>query len=225
MASNGYKKFADIKEISSDTVFLKDRTVIAVLEITPIDFDRMPESKKQKVLKKYKEWLESLNYPVQIIARNVNMDVEKQAKIMKNKIEHLIKQKMEYRDLLSLFKEFEAWFDKYISANSRARRIYYVVIPYMSAEQPSLFEKFRKSKVKAKHNINLTLLNKRVDECTKKLAETGVRIYRLNTAQLENLYESYFMINNQKGANEKSVYIGPEDWFRMWKDVMEKKEN
>ncbi len=217
---NGYKQAANIKEIKDDAVYLRDSTVLAVLEVAPIDFDRMNEAGKQRVLKKYKQWIESLDYPVQITARNVNMDIEGQAKILKNKAEHLIKQKAEYRDLLALFKEFEEWFDSYIKTNSKTRRIYYLIIPYMDVETPSMLEKFRKSKVKVKHEANIEKLNRRAEECVKKLEDTGVKTHRLSTEQLGNLYWSYFMINNQKGANDKSTYIGPEDWFGMWENAM-----
>ena len=222
---NGFRKFANVGEIKNDAVFLRDNTMLAVLEVAPIDYDRMPESKKKSVMKKYKAWIESLNYPVQIVTRNLNIDIEARAKIMRNKIEHLIKQKIEYRDLLKLFKEFEIWFKKYVSKNKTPKRIYYLVIPYIGANQTSVFDRIRKAKAKERDDMTITLLNKRIDECIRKLEETGVKTYRLTTEQLENLYESYFMINTQKGANDKSVYIGPDDWFGMWKNVMEKKES
>ncbi|MBN2111663.1 DUF4351 domain-containing protein [Candidatus Woesearchaeota archaeon] len=222
---NGFRKFANVSEIKNDAVLLRDNTLIAVLEVSPIDFDRMPETKKKAVMKKYREWIESLSYPVQVVVRNVNIDIESRAKILKNKIEHLIKQKIEYMDLLKLFKEFEAWFDKYISANKSERRIYYLIVPYIGINKSSLFDKVRKAKAKEKQDLVITLLNKRVDECARKLEETGVRTYRLTTKQLENLYESYFMINIQKGANNESVYIGPDEWFKVWKNVMGKKES
>lgn len=222
---NGFRKFVNLSEIKNDTVLLRDNTMLAVLEVSPIDFDRMAESKKKSVMKKYKEWIESLNYPVQIVARNVNHDIESQSKILKNKIEHLIKQKVEYSDLLKLFKEFEKWFDKYVSKNKTPKRIYYLVVPYIGVNKPSVFDRVRKAKAQEKHGMSITLLNKRVEECAKKLEETGVKTHRLATKQLENLYESYFMINTQKGANENSAYVGPDDWVKMWKNVMGQKES
>lgn len=223
---NGFRTATNIREIRDDAVYLKDRTALAVFEISPIDFDSMPESRKQKVQKKYRAWIESLDYPVQIASRNVNEDIEAQAKILRNKVEHLIKQKLEYRDLLNLFKDFEEWLDSYLKANSRTRRIYYLVVPCMDMQLPSMMNKFSKAKTKAIYESNIEKLNKRAEECVKKLEETGVKAHRLGTKQLENLYWSYFMINNQKGAGSSSEHIGPGDWFRMWKDaVAERKKD
>ena len=222
--ANGYKSTTGIREISDNTVFLRDKTMLAVFEISPLDFDRMGERGKQKAMKKYKEWIESLEYPVQIVARNVNMDVAERAKVLKGKIEQLIKQKVEYREMMKLFKEFEEWFDRYVSKNSRARRIFYLIVPFMGNYQPSITHKVMKKKAKQSYDKNLKMLNKRAEECVKLLEETGVKSHRLTSGQLDNLYCSYFMIHNQQGAAEKSVYISPEDWFRMWKDAVVQKK-
>ena len=167
--ANGYKSTTAIREIKDNAVFLRDKTLLAVFEISPIDFDRMPENKKHKVLRGYRDWIESLEYPVQITARNVNMDVAERAKVLKNKIEQLVKQKVEYREMMKLFKEFEEWFDKYVAKNSKTRRIFYLVVPFVGSYQPSITHKVMKQKAKQSYDKNLAMLNKRAEECVKKL--------------------------------------------------------
>ncbi len=215
-----------IREIKDSTVFLRDNTMLAVAEIAPISFDSMSDKRKDEVLAKYKAWVESLHYPVQIVARTENSDFAEQAKILKNQVEHMIKQKIEFRELLNLFKEYELWFDSYIPKNSRNETIYYLVIPFMNAEKPRFLEKMSKSKLKAKYDSTISALNKRFEECISMLEKTGVKASRLDTEQLKNLYWSYYSIHNYSAepvGSQKKGYIGPEDWFGMWKDAMEDK--
>lgn len=205
-----------IEEIKDDTAVLKDGSMVAVLEIAPIDFDSLSGQRKKKVTKAYLEWLEKTDYPVQISARTLNADIAEQAKVLKDRVEYAIKQKEEHRDLLKEYKQFEEWLDNYLKANAKKCTVYYLAIPYFPAERKKgIFSRLSKSKAREEYSKSLEMLNKRVSESTALLSKTGVRIQRLSPAQLRSLYSSYFTVTNRTGAE----YLPPELWFDSFKNA------
>ena len=208
-----------VQELIGETAVLKDGSMIAVLEVAPIDFDGMGEARKKKVVKAYRAWLDALDYPVQIVMRTYNFDIQEQAKVLKNRVEYTIKQKEEFRDLLKEYKEFEEWLDRYLKENSKKGSLYYLVIPYFPKKKKKrLFKFLAKAKIKEETDNSIAMLNKRVSENIELLEKTGVKAHRLGQEQLRNLFMSYFTIINKVGSNGKLAYVSPENWFDDFKN-------
>ena len=210
-----HEKSIGVQEIKDNTVILKDGSMVAVLEVIPIAFEKLNEHKQKKITQAYRAWLEQLDYPVQIVARTVNYDVQDHIKVLKNQIEFSIKLKEEYRDILKQYKDFEEWLDQYIAAHAQPRTVYYLVIPYFPAGKQRRF--FKNGKAKEAYGKGSSIVHARVAKSMALLAQTGVQLHRLDDAQLANLYNSYFRVCNHVGLGESTTYITSGTWFNLWK--------
>lgn len=194
-----YETELGIVGVKEGTVFLSDGSAAVVLEVRPC-------KPTQRAMHAYKEWLGALSYPVQIVGRTVNMDIGEQLKIVKNDIEHQIKQKQEYRDLLNQFTGFGEWLDVYMKGNSRVQRLYYIIIPYIPGI--NLLSK----KAKEQYGKAISILQGRSENAINILGKGGIKVRRLGDDELSSLYRSYFQIHNYaEGFNY------PEQWLAGWK--------
>ena len=142
------KNFVGIKQID-DCVLLDDNSLVAVLEILPIDFDKFSKKKQDDVLKEYREWVRGLDYPVQVVVRNTNVDLSKQVDLILENTEREIKKREDMREMLKLFDGFKEWLLKYIAKEKKIYRLYYLVIPLIDFKEVSLLKaahKFKKEK-------------------------------------------------------------------------------
>ncbi|MFH1683175.1 MAG: PrgI family protein, partial [Candidatus Woesearchaeota archaeon] len=113
--------FVEVEEIVDDTVILKDGTIIGILEIKPLDFFILSKEEKDTVLKIYQGWLRSLDYPVQILSRSLNIDLSKWLKNLEKR-ESAIEDKEH-------FNEFSSWISQEIENNQARNRQFYILIP------------------------------------------------------------------------------------------------
>lgn len=190
-----------ISEIKNDTVLLKNGGSRAVLETTSINFNLKSEDEQNAIIQSYQSFLNNLNFPVQILVRSKKLDLdsylnelsevaEKQENplLQKQTFDYIeyIKRLLEYADIMS--------------------KSFYVVVPYNGAsldDKPGgfieFFQKFLK-RFKGKQTDSefikqkkqfVTLkkgLDHRVNVVTASLENCGVKVTRLNTQQLIELY-------------------------------------
>lgn len=217
--NNQLKNFVGIRQIADNFVFLDDNTLVAVLEILPIEFDKFQKSRQDKIVKNYNDWIRNLDYPVQIIVRNTNVDLDKQVNLILENVDREIKKRDDMREMLKLFDNFKDWLLNYIAKEKKIYRTYYLILPLIDFRSQSLIKRpfsYKKGKEELLERKK-ELLNNRVMENIQALQKTGVKAYRLNDSQLENLFSSYFQVNSHKGHGEESLYSDPSRWFEMWK--------
>ena len=204
--------YLGIDEITDDIVILKDGVMFAVLRIKPIHFERLNEKNQEKVTSAYRRWIESLKYPVQIVARTVNDELNEQISIFKSTTEKDIKDRNEdFKESLSKFREFSDWIKIY-SEKTKPKRLFYLVIPYFPVYNSDSELKKRKDYI-----LSVKKLNKRVVESKKLLEDTGVKIRRLSDEQLKNFYESYFKMHFVFNRDKMPFYFNADKWLEVWK--------
>jgi len=189
--------FMDIKEIKDKVVLLKNNTVVAILKLNPIDFSILSDPQKEAVLNSYNQWLRSLDYPIQIVSRSVNIELEKWL------------ENLEQKDNIQLHKDhfdiFKGWLNEQMSTLSVRNRIFYVLIPLRTklvTTQPltmQLKNLVKGKKAKADEQADdlpyqkaLKELAHRLEHCQAMLKFCGLKSVQLNTAELLELYASYF---------------------------------
>ena len=203
------KRYLGISELKDDCAVLRNGNLLAVMLVKPIKFEKMADKKKEKVVCAYRRWLSSLNYPVQIIARTVNENLDEQLSIFRSVTDKDIKGGDDFKELLNRFRDFSTWL-KERAVKCRTRRLYYLVIPYLS---PCSNEK----ELKQDYEGYLKKLNKRVKECKEMLEKTGVNLRRLSDDELENFYHSYFNMHFLVSQNKAPYYINADKWLKIWK--------
>lgn len=168
--------FLEISEIKNDTVYLQNGSLKALIQVQPINFHILSVRQKQAIIAAYKDFLNSLDFPVQIVMRTVSLNLDDYLKQLELKVR---KQKKPH--LLTQFIDFEAFMRKYIEENSVKNRLFYIVIPYTSSKNP----------LEAKTNP-LEQLEIRVKLCQEKLKHCNLITKRLSSNELTSLLASYF---------------------------------
>lgn len=129
------QQFLDILEIKDKTAVLKDGTLRGILLVSSINFALKSEDEQTAVIQAYTQFLNSLDFPVQIViqSRKLNIDeyIERLKKIEKQQTNELLRmQTIEYRNYITELVEI---------ADLMSKR-FYVVVPYSpKTDKPQKF--------------------------------------------------------------------------------------
>ncbi len=160
--------FIEVSKIEFDTIFLKNSSSWAILQIQPINFHILSPQQQQAIISSYKDFLNSLDFPIQIVVRTVNLSLDDYLEALEITVK---KQKKEI--LLKQFKDFKEFILEYIEKNSVKNRLFYIVVPNQKNASPNELEN-------------------RVKVCMEKLKNCNIVTKRLNTNELVTLLSSYF---------------------------------
>ncbi len=190
------RQLMNIRSIRADTVFLNDMRVLGAVRVTPINFGVLSEQDKDTVIYGFLEFLNALNFPVQIVMRSVNLDLEDYL----NNLKRRIKQRDD-KLALAYFEHFAEYMRSYIKVNKINDRHFYVIIS---------------GKKKLTEKETLDSLETQCAEITARLSLSGIVSERMNTRQLMNFYKSYFTDSFEL----YDAFISPITMYRkMWKDA------
>lgn len=176
-------RFVKIQDIRKNVVVLKDR-IIAVLAVIPTDFSMFSENSKFSTISSYRNFLNSINFPVQIVMRTGKVNLRDYFASAKERIaKNRDKKAMDDMD------KFEGFVEKYISTKGVNDRLFYLII---SQDGFELEEQLKK-------------LEYKIDICTEKLSLCGLRCKRLEDSSLITLYSSYLGGYVEVGADYLSI--------------------
>lgn len=213
--NNSTQNFLRIAEIKNDTVILKNGASRAVLQTNSINFNLKSEDEQMAIIQAYQSFLNTLDFPVQIVVQSKKLDLDnylndltKTAETQENPL--LQKQTYDYIDYIKRLLE-------YADIMSKA---FYVVIPYngtLGDDKPTgfiaFFNKFLQriglketdSKfIKRKKDFeNLKKgIDHRVNIISAGLENCGLKVNRLNT---QELIELYYTANNPEIARLQKI--------------------
>jgi len=166
------RQLMNIKTVRADAVFLKDGRVLALLKITPINFGTLSEEDKDTVIYGFLEFLNSINFPLQIVMRSVNLELEDYLRALKRRITQ-----RDDKIALAYYEHFSDYMRSYIKVSRINDRHFYIVV---QAEK------------KGNDKTILENLDTKCETIKGSLALSGIVSERLNTNQLVNFYSSYF---------------------------------
>ncbi|MBI5222827.1 hypothetical protein HY990_00230 [Candidatus Micrarchaeota archaeon] len=184
------RAFVGIKKIEDDVIYLDNKEMRAVILVKPLNFELLDEAKQKSITLNYRDFLNQLSHPIQILIRTVNVSLadyfsNHEAKILKTKDESLI----------ALYNDFKVYEEGFIKEHFVKERLYYIVIPYDPAA--SQYAKHRTTYKKVgysekRKDAQLREFDERVKIIQTKLGNCGLVSYRLTTNQLISLIMSYF---------------------------------
>ena len=170
------QKFADkviqIRDIRKDTIFLSNKHLRAVLQITPLNYSLFDEDRKKALIANYRDFLNHLNYPIQIIVRTKRASLEEYYAQYET-AEGSLKGKLKV-----LYDDFKNHEINFLAENKVNEREYYLVICL-----------FPESNI-IKESIDR--LNERVQIAQEKLLDCGIESRRLENKELMPFAVSYF---------------------------------
>lgn len=190
------RKLMEIKSIRADAVFLKDGRVLGVVKVKPINFGVLGKEDQDTVIYGFLEFINSLNFPVQIVMRSVNLDLSDYLSALKRRI-------VQRDDKMSLayYEHFSEYMYDYIKTNKINDRLFYIIVPA------------KRFADETKTILNLEDRSKAVIET---LSLSGIVAERLGNKQLLNMYASYFT----ESFKLDEEFISPITMYRrMWSEA------
>lgn len=193
------KSFVDVAKIEFETIFLKSGGLRAIVQVQPLNFGMLSSQEQEAIIKAYKDFLNSLDFSVQIVMRTVNLSLDNYLLNLEEKA----KQSKNER-LLEQFVSFKEFVKQFIHDNAVKNRLFYLVIPYSAANNTNplkdllivLSNLFSKEKQETSFEFNrenaLNHLNIRVKLCRDKLKKCNLLTKRLDTEELVSLLASFF---------------------------------
>ncbi len=176
-------RFVKIKDIRKNVVVLKDKT-IAVLSVIPSDFSMFSDNGKYSIISSYRNFLNSINFPIQIVMRTGKVNLREYFASAKERIaKNRDKKAMEEMD------KFEGFVEKYISTKGVNDRLFYLIISQEGVESEESLKK----------------LEYKISICVEKLGLCGLRCRRLEDSTLITLYSSYLGGYVEVGADYLSI--------------------
>jgi len=221
------REFVEVKKIENDTIYLLNGSLRAVLEVTPINFSILGEEEKKAVISAYRDFLNSLDFPVQVVMRTTSLNLDDYLFDLKQRVWQL-----NNRGLEQQFESFKGFVQKFINENNVKNRLFYVVIPYspyshmnsanelLTAAQNMFSGRKRKSGLAWNREIALNQMNVRVQLCQEKLKRCQLETRRLNDRELQGLLASFF----DSCIESESDYLFPVTFLKKFKEEKECKE-
>ena len=189
------KQLMGIRSIRADAVFLQNHRVLGVLKITPINFGVLSEQDRDTVIYGFLEFLNSLNFPIQIVMRSVNLDLDDYLRHLKRRITQ-----RDDKMALAYYEHFSEYMRSYIKVNRINDRHFYIIVSGAK---------------KKTERETIDYLETQMSEISARLSISGIISERMNTRQLINYYKSYFTDSFELYDS----FISPITMYhKMWRD-------
>lgn len=201
------QSFVPIREVRDSVVILKDNSMRALLLASSLNLALKSEDEQQATIMQFQNFLNSLDFSIQFFVQSRELDIRPYIALLearhKEQIEELIKvQTKSYIDFIKSFTE---------QTNIMTKN-FFIVIPYTpqviqtGKGLSGLFGK--KGEVNSKAQLaqfeeDRTQLEQRVGVVEQGLVRTGVRVARLGTEEIIELYYKLF----NPGDSEKPIQM------------------
>lgn len=162
----------NISSIRANSVFIKGGRVFAVISVRPINFGVLSREDQDTVIYGFLEFLNALNFPIQIVMRSVNLDLSEYLSSLKRRIIQ-----RDDKIALTYYEHFSEYMNDYITENKINDRLFFVIVP---------------GKTGGGEKSTIDSLETRTRTVMDTLSLSGIITKRLDNRELLNLYSSYF---------------------------------
>lgn len=192
--------YLKVSEVHDDVLVLKNGGLRTILKTSSINLNLKSEEEQNAVIYSYQNFLNSLEFPVQIVVRSKKLDLD-------NYIEKMKKMGVKQSNPLLQQQTFEyiEYISRLIEYANIMQKEFYVIIPQdpFTEEKRGFFKSFLENifpqdnaaKIKKRHSQFTELkkkLSERVNTVRAGLESCGLRVKELDTQELiEVFYETY----------------------------------
>lgn len=223
-AKNSTQLYLKVAEIHDDVVVLKNGGLRAVLKTSSINLNLKSEDEQNAVIYSYQNFLNSLEFPIQIVVRSKKLEldgyIEKLKKIGVSQTNPLLqRQTFEYIEYISRLIDYADIMEKE----------FYVIVPQdpFAEEKKGFFKSFLDNMRPQDTVAKVKQRQKQFEELNKKLTQRvnttiaglescNLRVSRLETQELIELY--YETYNPQTSRNQR---VKPDDELALEMDKEE----
>jgi hypothetical protein len=205
------QSFLDIEQIKDGVVILKNGALRAVLMVSSINFDLKSADEQDAIIGYYQNFLNSLDFPVQIFINSRKVNLANYIKDLRILIQE------QTNELLRLQMEDYINYITYITKETDiVNKKFYIVIPFSPVEnkksgiKEKIFELLSpKSTIRAKDKKSFEVykdqLWQRVEHVQYGLNGVGIRMVALSTQELIELYYSVYNPREKERLGVASV--------------------
>lgn len=182
---------------------MKDHSLKAVIMVSSLNFALKSEQEKDATVAAYQSFLNSLNFPIQILCQSRNLDLKNYLEGVKNS------GYAQGNPLLKLqVDEYINYVNTLLESASVMEKRFFVVVPYypgVANEVPGidmLIGKKQETIISTSFENNKNALLERVESVIQGLASVGLRCASLGT---EDLLELFYTIYNPDVAENQKI--------------------
>lgn len=199
---NSTQNTLQLSEVRDGMVIMNDGSMRAVIACKSINFDLMSDREREGIEYSYQNFLNSLNFPVQILVRSQRVDIGPY-------IEKLIKSRQSQDNMLLgvLMDDYINFIDALAEEANIMEKSFYIIVPFFPKGDAANFIEQGKGffgKLFAKPQNTITRINaadytkakdeikNRVSVVTSGLFQIGVQSVQLDTRALGELYYNFY---------------------------------
>ena len=206
--SKATQEFVPISEVRDGIVVLKDGTMRGIVLASSLNFSLKSDDERNAILLQFQEFLNSLDFPIQISIESRRLDIRPYIALLEERY------KEQVNDLMKIqTSEYIQFIKKFTETTNIMTKSFFVVVPYdpailnVSSGPGSFFQKkTAEQSQQAKQTTfeeNRTQLEQRVSVVEQGLVRCGIRVIRLGT---EEVIELFYKIFNP-GDTEKPIKV------------------
>ena len=200
------QQYLDIAELRENTVIMKDGTLRSIILCSSINFALKSEDEQNALIQGYMEFLNSLEYPLQIVVQSRRLDIEEYINRLKEA------EKKQTNELLQIqIAGYLDFINQLIEIGEIMTKKFFIVVPYnpSGAKAKSFWSRLREAfspgaQIKLKKEKFLEYkqeLDLRVANIQGSLNSMGLESVTLDTQSLIELF--YNIYNPKTSQNQK----------------------
>jgi hypothetical protein len=202
------QEFIPIREVRDGIVLLKDGGMRGVLLASSLNFSLKSEDERNAILLQFQDFLNSLDFSIEIVVQSRRLDIRPYIALLEEQ------EKKQMNSLLKIqTKEYIEFIKNFTSTTNIMTKNFFIVVPYTPAIinsgkagglAASLGFGQKKSPVaqdEANFEESRTQLEERLSIVEQGLIRTGIRVARLGTEEVIELFYKAF----NPGETEKPV--------------------
>lgn len=206
IASKASQEFVPIQEVRDGVAVLKDGSMRGIVLASSLNFSLKGEDEKNAIISQFQDFLNSLDFSIQIFIQSRRLDIRPYLALLGTR------EKEQVSDLMKIqIREYVEFIKNFTESTNIMTKNFFVVVPYNPAiiQGKSGFLPFSKKQTVAEKKQsgveifeeNKTQLEQRISVVEQGLVRCGVRVARLGT---EEIIELFYKIFNP-GETEKPI--------------------
>ena len=132
MPTQSTKNLVDIADIVDNIVILKNGSLRTVIEVSSINFELRSEGEQVAILQNFQRFLNSTDFPLQIVVNSRKLDIEDYVKLIDKSTESLTSELLKIQAA-----EYSKFIKELADLSNIMSKKFYIVVPFYVFETPS----------------------------------------------------------------------------------------
>lgn len=207
VSSKATQEFVPIREVRDGVVILKDGSMRSVILASSLNFSLKSDDERNAIILQFQDFLNSLDFSVQISIQSRRLDIRPYIALLEERYKEQINDLMKIQT-----REYIEFIRKFTESTNIMTKNFFVVVPYDPAlinikgnPVTGIFKKKTTEEEAENRQVsfeeNRTQLEQRVSVVEQGLSRCGIRVARLGT---EEVIELFYKIFNP-GETEKPI--------------------